>query len=112
MSRNFWIVLPCAVALTLLLFAAWYPYTGAGRQRYNMQLAEERLPTVRAILDADLRFREVQTGVYTGQDGAVGFFGTVETADDLFRLMRAVAAERLPVPISWQVQVLAEEAGR
>ena len=109
MSRQFWIVLPCAVAATLLLFAAWYPYTSGGRQRYNMQRAEERLPAVRAMLEADPRFREVTAGVYTGQDGAIGLFGRVETADDLFRLMRAVAAEQLPVAVHWQVKVLAAE---
>ena len=105
MSRGFWIVLPCAVAATLLIFAAWYPYTNGGRQQYNMQRAEERLPSVQAILDADPRFKEVHAWVYTGQDGAVGLFGRVETADDLFRLMRAVASERLPVAVHWQVQV-------
>lgn len=111
-SRSFWIVLLCAIAVTLLVFAAWYPYTREGPQRYNMQRAEERLPGVQAILDADPRFRDVKAGVYTGQDGAVGLFGRVETADDQFRLMRAVAAERLPVAAHWQVQVLGEQAGR
>jgi hypothetical protein len=47
--------------------------------------------------------------VYTGQDGAVGLVGTVEKDDDLFRLMKAVAAERLPVAVSWQVKVAASE---
>ncbi len=112
MSRGFWIVLPCGATATILLFASWYPHTAGGRQRDNMRRAAERLPAVQAILDADPRYREVRAGVYTGQDGAVGLFVRVETADDLFRLMRAVAAERLPVAVHWQVRVLAEDAGR
>ncbi len=106
MSRGFWIVLIVAVGATLLLFEAWYPYTGGGRQRYNMAIAEEELPRVKAILAADKRFKDVKAYVYTGQDGAIGLTGTVAEDDDLFRLMKAVAAERLPVAVSWQVKVL------
>jgi hypothetical protein len=111
MSREFWIVLIVCVALTLLLFAAFYPYTypytSGGRQRYNMAVSEEKLPRVNAILAADNRFQHVQAYVYTGQEGAVGLTGTVENDDDLCRLMKAVAAERLPVAVSWQVDVVA-----
>lgn len=109
MSRGFWIVLIVAVAATQLLFAAWYPYTSGGRQRYNMAVAEEELPRVKAVLDTDKRFKDVKVYVYTGQDGAIGLAGTVEKDDDLFRLMKAVAAERLPVAVSWQVKVLAQD---
>src|SRR3954470_11892582 len=112
MSRGFRIVLPSAVAVTLLVFVACHPYTSGGRQRYNMARAEEQLPRVRAAIAADPRFKDVRTFVYTGQDGAVGLAGSLETADDLFRLMRAIAAERLPVVVSWQVTVLAEVATR
>jgi hypothetical protein len=111
-SRGFWIVLPSAVAITLLLFAAWYPYTSGGRQRYNMQRAEERLPAVQAMLETDPRFKEVRVGVHSADDGAIGLFGHVETADDLCRLMRAVAKLRLRVTVSWEVQVLTEVAGK
>jgi hypothetical protein len=106
MSRGFWIVLIVAVAVILLLFAAWYPYTSGGRQQFNMARAQEQLPRVQALLDADNRFNDVRTFVYTGQDGAVGLFGTVETDNDLFRLMRAVADEQLTVAVHWQVKVL------
>ncbi len=47
--------------------------------------------------------------VYTGQDGAVGLAGWVEKDDALFRLMKAVAAEQLPVAIAWQIKVAAED---
>lgn len=107
MSRGFWIVLPVAVATTLLLFAALYPYTGGARQQYNMAVAREELPRVQAILDADEAFKEVQAGVYSGQGGAVALVGTVPKDADLFRLMKAVAALRLPVAVWWQVQVAA-----
>jgi hypothetical protein len=110
MSRGFWIVLIVAVAATLLIFTAWYPYTSGGRQRYNMAVAQEELPRVQAIIDADKRFKDVKVYVYTGQDGAVGLVGFVEKEADLFRLMKAVAAERLPIAVSWQVKV-AEEDG-
>lgn len=110
MSRDFWIVLIVSVAATLLLFAVWYPYTNylytsGGRQRYNMAVAEKELPRVKAILDADKRFKEVKVYVYTGQDGAIGLTGTVAKDDDLFRLMKAVAAEHFPIAVSWQVNV-------
>jgi hypothetical protein len=109
MSREFWIVLLVCVALTLLLFAVfhpWHPNTSAERQRYNMAVAEEELPRVKAILAADKRFKEVTVYVYTGQDGAVGLIGTVAKDDDLFRLMKAVAAAQLPVAVSWKVEVM------
>lgn len=111
MSRGFWIVLIVSVALTLNLCTAWktyrrLPYTSVERQRYNMEVAERELPRVNAILAADRRFQEVKTFVYTGQDGAVGLIGKVEKDEDLFRLMKAVASERLPVAVSWQIQVL------
>lgn len=111
MSRGFWVVLPSAVAATLLVFAAWYPYTSGGRQRVNMARAEEHLPRVQALIDADPGFKDVRLGVYTGRDGAVWLFGAVATGDDLFRLMRAVANEPLPVAVHWTVKVLAEEPG-
>lgn len=111
MSREFWIVLIVCVALTLLLFAALrpdkrYPYTSGERQRYNMAVAKEELPRVNAILAANHRYQNVKAFVYTGQEGAVGLMGTVEKDDDLFRLMKTVAAERLSVAVSWQVEVL------
>lgn len=61
-----------------------------------------------AIVDANKRFKDVKVFVYTGQDGAVGLTGTVEKDEDLFRLMKAVAAENLPVAVLWQVKVLTE----
>jgi hypothetical protein len=106
MSRGFWIVLPSAIAATLLLFAAWYPYTGAGRQQYNMAVAQRELPRVQALLDADMRFKDVKAYVYTGQDGAVGLAGRVEKDEDLFRLMKVIAAEQLPIAVAWQVKVV------
>ena len=107
MSRDFKVAI--AVLLPVVLGVAVYvPFSPGGRQRVNMAVAREELPRVQAILDADKRFKDVKTYVYTGQDGAVGLVGTVEKDDDLFRLMKAVAAERLPVAVSWQVQVLAE----
>jgi hypothetical protein len=107
MSRGFWIVLLVSVSAALLVFAAWRPYTSGGRQQYNMAVAQDKLPRVQAVLDADNRFKDVQAYVYTGQDGAVGLAGWVEKDEDLFRLMKAVAAERLRVAVAWQVKVAA-----
>lgn len=109
MSRDFWIVLIVAIAVILLLFSAWYPYTSGGRQRYNMAVAHDELPRIQAVLAADKRFKNVKAGVYTGQDGSMGLSGIVEKDEDLFRLMKAVAAEQLPVAVSWQVKVAAVE---
>ncbi len=78
---------------------------GAERQRVNMGIAEAHLPKVEALLRADERFKDVKAYVYTGQDGAVGLSGWVRDEDDLFELMKAVAEERLPVAVSWQVKV-------
>lgn len=98
------VLLPLAVAAVAL-----GPLGSRGRQHDNMAIAQEELPRVQTALHADPRFKDVQAFVYTGQDGAVGLTGTVETDDDLFRLMKAVAAERLRVAVSWQVKVLAHE---
>jgi len=111
-SRGFWIVLASAVLLTLLLFVAWYPYTPGGRQHHNMAVAEEYLPRVRAIVAEDKKFKDVDTFIYTGQGGAVGLFGSVETNDDLLRLMRAVANMHLPVAVYWNVEVIPEGGRR
>jgi hypothetical protein len=77
----------------------------AERQQVNLRVAGGQLPKVEALLRADERFKEVRAGVYTGQDGAVGLWGRVGDEDDLFDLMKAVADERLPVAVSWQVKV-------
>jgi hypothetical protein len=81
----------------------------AERQQTNMRIAEAHLPKVKDLLQADERFKDVQTGVYTGQDGAVGLSGRVRDEDDLFELMKAVAELQLPVAVSWRVKV--EEPG-
>ncbi len=105
-------MLAVAVGGAFWLWGTWTPYTADKQQQYNLQRAEECLPGVRVILDTHSRFKDVQVGVYTGQNGAVGLCGFVETPDDLFQLMRAVAAERLPVATHWQVKVLADEPGQ
>jgi hypothetical protein len=112
MSKGFWKVLFFAVMVTLLLFVAWYPNTLGGRQHHNMAIAGDHLPSVRAILAGDGKFKDVEAFVYTGQGGAVGLFGSVETNDDLLRLMRAVANLRLPVAVYWNVEVIPEGQGK
>ena len=112
MSREFkflmLVLLPLVIGVVLGRQApAVNMSTPAGRQRINMAVAREELPRVQSIVDADKRFSEVKTFVCTGQDGAVGLVGRVEKDEDLFRLMIAVAAERLRVAVSWQVKVMA-----
>jgi hypothetical protein len=75
------------------------------RQRLNLAVAEEKLPEVEARLRADEQFRDVQAGLHTGQGGGAMLTGWVQTDADLFRLMQAVADERLPVAVFWQVKV-------
>ena len=40
-----------------------------------------------------------------GKTAAVGLHGTVEKEEDLFLLMKAVAAVRLPVGVHWRVKL-------
>jgi len=110
MSRDF------KVAVSVLLVAAvgYWAFVPRGpgaadRQRSNLAVAEEEIPRVRAALDADPRFREVEMGRFTSQDGGIAIMGGVESDDDLFRLMKAVAALQLRVPVFWRVQVLPKQ---
>ena len=93
-------------AAAVFTFVAGRDIRGAARQRANLAITEEEMPRVRAVLDADPRFREVRSFAYTPQDGGLGLTGSVETDDDLFRLMKAVAALKLRVPVIWWVGVL------
>ena len=79
-------------------------------QAINMDFVIENMPRVRAMLAKDQRFKDVTPHVYTGQGGALGLHGFVETDDDLFRLMKIVAEERLPLTVHWNVKVLPEQA--
>jgi hypothetical protein len=104
--RSLYILAPLLVGAVLYL-----PYSPGWQQRAGMAAAEEQLPGVRAVLAGDPRYADVDAGVYTGMGGAVGLHGSVERDDDLFRLMKAVASLRLPVPVHWQVEVLKPNAG-
>lgn len=112
MSRGFWRVLGTAVAGTLLVFALYYPYSSGGRQRYNMAVARGELNRVQGMLDSEMRFKDVEAYAATAQDGSVMLIGSVENEEDLFRLMKAVAAERLPIAVAWRVKVAPPHAGR
>jgi hypothetical protein len=104
-------MMTAAIALTIVVCAARMPPHGTIAQLHHLRLSEERIPRVRAVLQADPRFTDVEVGMDSGH-GGLAIVGYVEAPDDLFRLMRAVAAERLPVAISWNVRVRAEDAGR
>lgn len=110
MSREFKITLIVLIVLAVAVLA-YIPFGPGTRQQRNLEVACELLPSFQAIIDANARFQDVSASVYTGQDGAISLTGTVSSDDDLFQLMKAVAAKRLPITISWQVQVL-NSAGR
>lgn len=74
-------------------------------QEINMDYAKEMLPKAQAMLGKNERFKKVEPFVYTGQGGALGFGGSVEKREDLFELMKAVAAERFHVTVYWSVEV-------
>lgn len=107
MSREFKItlVLLCVIAVAVFAYIQFGP--GITRQQRNMVIARQLLPRVEAIIDSNNRFRDITAFIYTGQDGAIGLSGTVNSDDDLFKLMKAIADERLPITISWQVKVVA-----
>jgi hypothetical protein len=102
---------------TTLLLAMLIPF-GAGLllhkfvigvvnvQTLNMEIAEENIPRTRTMLQKNPRFKDVTPFVYTGQGGALGLHGSVEKEEDLFHLMKAVAAERFPATVHWNVKVL------
>lgn len=107
MSRDFKVSLAILVAVFVGAAAGSLLHIPGGRQQTNMEVAREEVPRVQAILDADQYFKDVSAFVNTGQDGSVGLAGTVEKDEHLFLLMKAVAAEKLRVAVSWQVKVLA-----
>jgi hypothetical protein len=79
-------------------------------QALNMEIAGEELPKARTMLEKNVRFKDVTPFVYTGQGGALGLHGSVEKDEDLFELMKAVAAERFQVTVHWNVKVLQGQA--
>lgn len=101
--------LAMVVLIPIVIVAAVYKiaFSPVNLQAINMEIAGEKLPRVKEILDGDKRFKDVIAFVYTGQNGAVGLQGTVDKQEDLFLLMKAVASERIPVAIHWNVRVLA-----
>jgi hypothetical protein len=108
-TRQFWLVFLVGLGVAWIGFQAWYYASGKGHQSQNLELAREQLPRAEAIVASDPRFRDVRAGVWTGINGSLGFFGRVETADDLNKLLRAVAKEHFRVPIFWAVKVTAEQ---
>lgn len=115
MGRSFCLVLPAVVAvtmaLTLGLCAALAPDPGTVAQNHELRLSKEYMPKVQAHLQGNPHFADVEVGTVSWH-GGLGLTGYVETPDDLFRLMRVIAAERLPVAVHWDVRVRAEEIGR
>jgi len=103
-SRGLWIVLAVAVPLTLVIVRP-VETDRARVQHFNLMEVEKLIPRVERRLAADPKWKEVQAGCCTSQNGSLGLMGSVETAEDLFSLMRAIAAENLPVPIFWNVTV-------
>ena len=103
-STNFKIAMALLIPLAILI--AMYKFNPVDIQAINMNIASEKLPRVTAILEGDKRFKDVSGYVYTGQNGAIGLQGSVDKEDDLFLLMKAVAAERLPVAVNWRVRVM------
>jgi len=79
-------------------------------QALNMEIAAEEVPKARRMLEKNVRFKDVTPIVDTRQGGALGFHGAVEKDEDLFQLMKEVAAERFQVTVHWNVKVLQEKA--
>jgi len=110
-SIEFKLLMAVLVPAVLIIGLYKLLFSDVDLQGINMRIAEEKLPQVQAILDADKRFKDVTVFVYTGQNGAVGLQGMVAREEDLFRLMKAIAAERLSVAIYWRIQVFKENPG-
>jgi hypothetical protein len=104
MSRGFKISLWILLLLVVAVLVYW-PWSPGGRQLINMRIARKHLPQVEAIVKQDSRFVQVTVGVFTGQDGAIGFFGDVMSEEALGDLMKAVAKEKLQVPVAWRITV-------
>ena len=60
-----------AILVPIVIVAAVYKiaFSPVNIQAINMEIAGERLPEVKAILDGDKRFKDVSAFVYTGQNG-------------------------------------------
>ena len=112
MSRDFKVAVAVLVvfAIGLKLYGRFSPGSrSAERQLINLAAVEEELPKVRAVLATDQRFNGVETSFRSSDHGALAIVGTVERGDDLFQLMKAVAAARVSAPIWWDVRVQLRE---
>jgi hypothetical protein len=95
------------IAIGLIVATAiYYPFSPAGRQAANMRGAEALLPPIRQSLQSDVRFVNVQIGVYTGYEGSVIVHGEVASAKDLSALRQIVAARSIPYHVTWAVVVV------
>src|SRR5262245_16744805 len=101
--RRWIIIIAVTAAVTFAACKLYYPFSPAGLQARNMQVAEAFIPIVRAAISSDRRFDRVLLFTYTGQGGSLGIRGEVRSGD-LAELKRRVEATSPPVAVAWLVQ--------
>jgi hypothetical protein len=105
--RRWVIIIAATIAITLVAYAAYYPYSPARVQARNMRAAEAFIPTARAALGNDPRFGHVKMYPYTGEGGALGIRGVVRTGD-LAELKKRIEGAGPPVAVCWRVEEVDE----
>jgi hypothetical protein len=103
------VIIVTTVAIMLLAFVLYYPYSAAGRQESNMAKARAHLPKVQPLIQADSRFAKVKASEGTAMGGCLGLYGCVKSEEDLHDLKQTVTSTSPPVPVSWHVQVVSPE---
>ena len=68
-----------------------------------MRLAKVHADKLKLVLTADPRFKEVNLGPWTGNDGALMVTGMVNTEEDEDALKKIVAASKPPVKVVYML---------
>lgn len=98
--------------LVAFAYSVWY-FSPAGVQSRGMRAARRHINTTLApLVRADERFKDVQLGVYTGEDGAVWVHGQVATWDDARALRATVAHSKPSTAVYWGGLMVAESLER
>jgi hypothetical protein len=93
------------IAIVLVAYVAYYPFSPAGIQARNMSKARSHIPIVQRALGSEPRFANVTFDDFTAQEGSLLVGGTVPTRADLDRLKEIVASTSPPTAVIFHVFV-------
>ena len=93
------------VAIALVAFAIYYPFSPGGVQAHNMAKARAHIPRVQCVLESAPQFDAVELHEFTAEQGSLLVSGTVPTRTDLDRLKEIVASTSPPTAVVFWVSV-------